>query len=289
MADATTPNYGWTLPTVGADSNTWGTILNTDLGQIDTDLKGVATGAVPVAGGEMTGTLTISAGTAEVPADYLLLVPTDAGVGKMGLSVLNQSATEWVIAVSDGTTQGTLNFGVSALMLNGSNILTAANLGATLTAGNVVGALGYTPVQTSNPDGIAHVIKLGWNGTFVTAQVDATSIPLAPIASPFFTGNVTMPSFTVTSERFLKSNIRDLEDVGTTIDRLQLHRFIKDGRDQAGVIVDEVIEIAPEAVSPAIRSRRGERAVRGVYESQLLYMALREIQSLRQRLAEAGL
>ena len=43
---AVTPNYGWTIPTVGGDNSTWGTILNTALGDVDTDLKAVSDAAV---------------------------------------------------------------------------------------------------------------------------------------------------------------------------------------------------------------------------------------------------
>ena len=35
MADALTPNYSWTLPTVGADTGAWGGLLNNDLLAID--------------------------------------------------------------------------------------------------------------------------------------------------------------------------------------------------------------------------------------------------------------
>lgn len=39
MPDPVTPNYGFTLPTVGADNGSWGGILNTDITDIDTEIK----------------------------------------------------------------------------------------------------------------------------------------------------------------------------------------------------------------------------------------------------------
>lgn len=65
MVDATTTNYGWTKPTVGADSDAWGGLINTNLDGIDTTVKAVsvvANAAVPKAGGTMTGALTNSSG-----------------------------------------------------------------------------------------------------------------------------------------------------------------------------------------------------------------------------------
>lgn len=38
----TTPNYSWDAPSVGADTDTWGTKLNTVLTEIDADLKAVS-------------------------------------------------------------------------------------------------------------------------------------------------------------------------------------------------------------------------------------------------------
>lgn len=59
MADTT--NFGWTKPTVSGSSGAWGTILNTALDDIDTDVKAVKTtadAALPKAGGTLTGPLT---------------------------------------------------------------------------------------------------------------------------------------------------------------------------------------------------------------------------------------
>ena len=63
---STTANYGWTKPTVGGDIGTWGAELNTDLDGIDTTVKAVsdvANAALPLAGGTMTGELSIVCAT----------------------------------------------------------------------------------------------------------------------------------------------------------------------------------------------------------------------------------
>jgi hypothetical protein len=60
MPDSTTTNYGWTLPTNNADNDTWGTLLNANFSGIDATVfavSGVASGALPKAGGALTGAL----------------------------------------------------------------------------------------------------------------------------------------------------------------------------------------------------------------------------------------
>lgn len=58
---ATTPNYGWTVPTVGGDSGAWGTILNAAFNAADASLKTIdnlVNTMLPKSGGTMTGALT---------------------------------------------------------------------------------------------------------------------------------------------------------------------------------------------------------------------------------------
>src|SRR5215469_1529749 len=71
-----TLNYGWMKPTIGGDATTWGNELNTDLDGIDSTMfsvSGVANGALPKAGGTLTGGLTLrlgAAGAGSAPAYF---------------------------------------------------------------------------------------------------------------------------------------------------------------------------------------------------------------------------
>lgn len=67
----TTANYGWTKPTIGGDSGSWGGELNTSLDNIDTTVKAVSTvanAALPLAGGTMTGLVNTTTETFKITA-----------------------------------------------------------------------------------------------------------------------------------------------------------------------------------------------------------------------------
>ena len=82
MADTT--NYGWTKPTVAGDTGAWGTILNTALDDIDTDLKAVsdvASAALPKAGGTMTGGITYATGALPITGSVIVSGSVTVGTG----------------------------------------------------------------------------------------------------------------------------------------------------------------------------------------------------------------
>ena len=59
---ANTTNYGWTKPDVGGSNGAWGGILNTMADAIDSTVftvSGVASAALPKAGGVMTGRIDV--------------------------------------------------------------------------------------------------------------------------------------------------------------------------------------------------------------------------------------
>jgi len=91
-------------------------------------------------------------------------------------------------------------------------------------------------------------------------------------------------SYTSSSDRRLKENIADADDAGSKIDAIQVRKFDwkADGSHQDyGMVAQELLEVAPEAVSQG----ETEDDMMGVDYSKLVPMMLKEIQSLRARIA----
>ena len=89
----------------------------------------------------------------------------------------------------------------------------------------------------------------------------------------------------VSSDQRLKENIADADDAGSTIDAIQVRKFdwIEDGRHQSyGMIAQELAEVYPEAVNVP----ENEEDTLGIATGDLIPMLIKEVQSLRSRVAE---
>jgi hypothetical protein len=89
----------------------------------------------------------------------------------------------------------------------------------------------------------------------------------------------------VSSDQRLKQNIEDADDAGSTIDAIQVRKFdwIEDGRHQKyGMIAQELAEVYPEAVNVP----ENEEDTLGIATGDLIPMLIKEVQSLRSRVAE---
>jgi hypothetical protein len=92
-------------------------------------------------------------------------------------------------------------------------------------------------------------------------------------------------SYNTSSDQRLKENIADADDAGSKVDAIQVRKFDwkADGSHQDyGMIAQELQPVAPEAVSGDADSEE----MMGVDYSKLVPMLIKEIQSLRNRVAQ---
>jgi len=195
----------------------------------------------------------------------------------MGDNSLNRvlGANNVAIGYQSGTT----------LELGDGNTLLGASTSVTALLSNTV-VIGNTASATAN-DAVAI-------GNGVTAnQVGGLFVrhrgPLAITVNPagFVAG--TNELVEITSSRRFKQNIRDLEDVSEKIDALRPVRYqakpgFGDDREHIGFIAEEVQAIFPEFVT-----YDADGNVTGMMFDRVTSVLLKEIQSLRARLAAAGL
>ena len=98
-------------------------------------------------------------------------------------------------------------------------------------------------------------------------------------------GGPTSTAFTTSSDQRLKENIADADDASSKVDAIQVRQFDwkADGSHQDyGMIAQELQAVAPEAVFGDADSEK----MMGVDYSKLVPMLIKEIQSLRNRVAQ---
>ena len=133
------------------------------------------------------------------------------------------------------------------------------------------------------------------NGSSTTALLTLECTHTTPYgAVQFVNGNgiagsisvyATSVTYNTSSDQRLKENIADADDAGSKVDAIQVRKFdwIADGSHQDyGMVAQELIEVAPEAVS----APEDPEDMMGVDYSKLVPMLVKEIQSLRARVAQ---
>jgi len=153
------------------------------------------------------------------------------------------------------------NFGVEGVELRGSP-----------------SSLQSVATLTRDAFNVAAFNRLSTNGTIIKFNKDGTTV-----GSISVTGSAT--AYNTSSDERLKENITDSADAGSKVDAIQIRQFDwkADGSHQDyGVIAQELINVAPEAVSEGDT----EEDMMGVDYSKLVPMLIKEVQSLRSRVAE---
>jgi hypothetical protein len=123
----------------------------------------------------------------------------------------------------------------------------------------------------------------GFNVTNGTGEAVAFFSNGTVVGTVSVTGSAT--TYNTSSDQRLKENIADADDAGSKIDAIQVRKYDwkADGSHQDyGMIAQELQAVAPEAVSGDADSEE----MMGVDYSKLVPMLIKEIQSLRNRVAQ---
>jgi len=196
------------------------------------------------------------------------------------------SAGTTAILARNNTTDGTIVFQKNdgtttdeTMRIDASgNLLVGKTSGAFNDVGHALYATGL--VQHTRDDAtVLQLNRLTSNGGIVTFHKNGGTEK----GSITVTDSTT--SYNTSSDERLKENITDSADAGSKIDAIQIRQFdwISDGSHQDyGVIAQELINVTPEAVSEGDT----EEDMMGVDYSKLVPMLIKEIQTLRNRVAQ---
>lgn len=171
MATTYTPNYNLAQPEVGGEPDTWGGLLNADLGTLDTVIKAisdVANAALPKAGGTMTGPLTLQSG------QYIALNNTAAGSyhpirGQVG------GLQRWEVNLGDNSAESGSNAGSNFAIFRYNDA--GGSLGSPLSISRATGL-----VTLGNSLSVAADANIG--GSAVVAGNLSTNNGVATFATP---------------------------------------------------------------------------------------------------------
>ena len=123
-----------------------------------------------------------------------------------------------------------------------------------------------------------YVNRMGNNGTCISIRNRGVGVGAISTTS-------TATTYITSSDERLKENITDSADAGSKVDAIQIRQFdwkVDGSHQDYGVIAQELIEVAPEAVAEGDT----EEDMMGVDYSKLVPMLIKEVQSLRSRVAE---
>ena len=167
-----TVNYSWTLPTVGGSTNTWGTLVNTILTDIDAKMFAKTGGAItaPAAGDVM---VLSNGGSTPLPMNFY------SGSNLAGISTAaNLSGTQKLV-FNKGSLVTSLEAGIGgavALSVNGVNIATTSSTGLAVngSTGNIAAtSSGWASTIQNTGTASAHGLYIN-----IAGGADAASSPL---------------------------------------------------------------------------------------------------------------
>jgi hypothetical protein len=210
--------------------------------------------------------------------------PNDAAQNYTRLINYNRTSDVYTPVRYEGSTQ--TFFVGTAGTTRALDIDSSGNLLVGTTAFGTVGTSGFRAnadgrvINSSATDG---VLTLGYNGANATGTIVAIYRGASLGGSITTDGSTT--SYNTSSDARLKDNVADADDAANLIDALQVRKFdwkVNGKHQRYGFVAQELVEVAPEAV----HQPEDQDQMMAVDYSKLVPMLVKEIQSLRARVAQ---
>jgi len=182
------------------------------------------------------------------------------------------------------TVSDALEFGIGSSATEAMRIDSSGNLLVGTTSfdssntGHAFSSSGGSAYHTRSGATVLFLNRLASTGTIVEFQQANTAVGTIAV-----TGSAT--AYNTSSDQRLKDNIVDAPSASDDIDAIQVRSFdwkVDGSHQKYGMVAQELQSVAPEAVSEGAT----EEDMMGVDYSKLVPMLVKEIQSLRARVAE---
>jgi hypothetical protein len=168
-----------------------------------------------------------------------------------------------------------------ARITSGGDLLVGTTSTFSLSSGSATGSfiLAGGAYVASRDDNLIGLRRTNSNGNVAEFYRSTTSVGSISVTT-------TATAFNTSSDRRLKENIAPAEDAGEIIDAIEIvkHDWKAGGHTRYGAIAQDLYSVAPEAVLAGDDGEEVEKTW-GVDYSKLVPMLVKEIQSLRARVA----
>jgi hypothetical protein len=236
-------------------------------GTADTAVLTVGGGDGSLTTGDRAGSISFKADDASYKNTF-----SDGIAGEIACVTASSTGAAYALAFYTGTITGS-NRGERMRIGSSGNLL----LGTTSIINTGVFSVEFTG---ASENGISLKTSTSSNGSKFLSFANSGGTEIGYVSED----SNTSVSYSTSSDQRLKENISDADDAGAKIDSIQVRKYdwkVDGSHQDYGMIAQELQVVAPEAVSGDPESDE----MMGVDYSKLVPMMLKEIQSLRARIA----
>ena len=206
---------------------------------------------------------------------------TSNAAGYMNIS---NGGVAWYTAPS-GTAGNAITFSQAMTLDASGNLLVGTTSQFQSSKLSVSGSGNVGDFRTSSASGYPVVCENTASGS-TNMVIFLTGASTTTVGSITYNGSLTL--YNTTSDQRLKENIQDSDSASNLIDSLKVRKFDwkeSNVHQRYGFVAQELVTVAPEAVHQPADTNE----MMAVDYSKLVPMLVKEIQSLRKRLADAGI